>query len=437
MSDTTAVTEELKKALAAEEGGRRWIRRLAIAGGIALTVAGGFAYRVTHRPPPPAKFVVAPVSSGDVVEKVQATGTVQPVLQINVGAQVNGRVTRVLVDFNSVVHKGDVLAEIDPTIYGTQVSANQANLLAQRAQLEQAKAQVATVKSQVATAKIALERVQKLYTANLATKADLDTATGAYDVTVGQLEAAQANVNSAAASIGAQQAQLNQAMTNVGYTKIYSPVDGVVVTRGIDPGATVVASFQAPVLFVIAKDLRRMRVLADVDEADVGRLKEKMEVDAVVDAFPGESFHGIVQQIRFSPNNVQGVVTYSAVVEVENPEEKLRPGMTATITVKTKEAKNAMRVPNAALRYRPSPPIGPDGKPVLQPPEQPLAKGQGKVYVLTSDKPGDEKEEQKLVQVGVTDGINTEIISGLETGSKVVTDENESEEDKKKRGKKS
>ena len=437
MSDTTAVTDELKKALAAEEGGRRWLRRLAIAGGIALTVAGGFAFRITHRPPPPAKFVTAPVSTGDVVEKVQATGTVQPVLQINVGAQVNGRVTRVLVDFNSVVHKGDVLAEIDPTIYGTQVSANQANLLAQRAQLEQAKAQVATVKSQVATAKIALERVQKLYTANLATKADLDAATGAYDVTVGQLDAAKANVNSAAASIGAQQAQLNQAMTNVGYTKIYSPVDGVVVTRGIDPGATVVASFQAPVLFVIAQDLHRMRVLADVDEADVGRLKEKMEVDAVVDAFPGESFHGIVQQIRFSPNNVQGVVTYSAVVEVENPDEKLRPGMTATITVKTKEAKNAMRIPNAALRYRPTPPTGPDGKPVPQPPEQPLAKGQGKVYVLTSDKPGDEKEEQKLVQVGVTDGINTEVTGGLEAGAKVVTDENETEEEKKKRGKKS
>ena len=437
MTDTTAVTEELKKALAAEEGGRRWLRRLAIAGGIAVVVAGGIAFRVTHRPPPPAKFVTAPVTMGDVVEKVQATGTVQPLLQINVGAQVNGRVTRVLVDFNSVVHKGDVLAEIDPTIYGTQVSANQANLLAQRAQLEQAKAQVATVKSQVATAKIALERVQKLYTANLATKADLDAATGAYDVTVGQLDAAQANVSSAAASIGAQQAQLNQAVTNVSYTKIYSPVEGVVVTRGIDPGATVVASFQAPVLFVIAQDLRHMRVLADVDEADVGRLKEKMEVDAVVDAFPGESFHGIVQQIRFSPNNVQGVVTYSAVVEVENPEEKLRPGMTATITVKTKEAKNAMRVPNSALRYRPSPPLGPDGKPTPQPPEAPLAKGQGKVYVLTNDKPGDEKEEPKLVQIGVTDGISTEIIGGLDVGAKVVTDENETEEDKKKRGKKS
>ena len=436
MTDTTAVTDELKKALAAEEGGRRWLRRLAIAGGIAVVVAGGFVFRVTHRPPPPAKFVTAPVTTGDVLEKVQATGTVQPVLQINVGAQVNGRVTRVLVDFNSVVHKGDVLAEIDPTIYGTQVSANQANLLAQRAQLEQAKAQVATVKSQVATAKIALERMQKLYAANLATKADLDTATGAYDVTVGQLDAAQANVSAAAASIGAQQAQLNQAVTNVSYTKIYSPVDGVVVTRGIDPGATVVASFQAPVLFVIAQDLRHMRVLADVDEADVGRLKEKMEVDAVVDAFPGESFHGIVQQIRFSPNNVQGVVTYSAVVEVENPEEKLRPGMTATITVKTKEAKNALRIPNSALRYRPSAPLGPDGKPTLQPPEQPLAKGQGKVYVLTSDKPGDEKDEPKLVQIGVTDGINTEIVGGLDVGAKVVTDENESEEEKKKRGKK-
>src|SRR6202042_2854289 len=150
-------------------------------------------------------------------------------------------------------------------------------------------------------------------------------------------DAAAANLVSNKAGIVSQQAQLNQLTTNLGYTKLYSPVDGVVVTRSIDPGATVVASFQSPVLFVIAQDLRKMRVLADIDEADVGKLQEKMEAEAVVDAFPGETFHGVVQQVRFSPNNVAGVVTYSAVVEVENPEEKLRPGMTATVTIKTRE----------------------------------------------------------------------------------------------------
>ena len=227
------------------------------------------------------------------------------------------------------------------------------------------------------------------------------------------------------------QAQLSQASTNKSFTKIYSPVDGIVISRTIDPGSTVVASFQAPVLFVIAQDLRKMRVLADVDEADVGKLKEAMEVEAVVDAFPGETFRGIVQQVRFSPNNVQGVVTYSAVVEVQNPEEKLRPGMTATITVKTKESKNALRVPNAALRFKPTPPLGPNGKPLPQPTEPPLAKGQARVHVLLSDKPGDEKEETRIVGVGVTDGVYTEV-TGIDEGTKVVTDESETDEKKKK-----
>lgn len=412
-------TLELKKALASEEGGRVWLRRGAIVGVIALVIGAGLAYRVTHRPPPPAKYVSTEVAVGDVIEKVQATGAVQPLLQVNVGAQANGRVTKVLVDFNSVVHKGDVLAEIDPTFYGAQVSQATANLEAQRAQLESAKATMEA-------SRIVYDRVQKLYAQNLASKGDVDTAKGQYDV-------ASANVEAARASIGATQAQLTQSQTNVSYTKIYSPVDGIVVTRTIDPGATVVASFQAPVLFVIAQDLRKMRVMADVDEADVGRLKEGMETDAVVDAFPGETFHGIVQQVRFSPNNVSGVVTYSAVIEVENPEEKLRPGMTATVTIKTREAKGVPRIPNAALRYRPSPPMGPDGKPVVQPPEAPLGKGQGRVHVLTSDKPGDEKEEVKIISIGVTDGIGTEVKDGsLAVGTKIITDETDDDKKKKK-----
>jgi HlyD family secretion protein len=434
MSETTAVTNELKKALAAEEGGRRWLRRLAILATLAAVIGAGVVWRAKHRPPPPPKYVTAPVSSGDVTEKVQATGTVQPVLQINVGAQVNGRVTRVLVDFNSIVKKGDVLAEIDPQIYGTQVNAQAANLLAQKAQLEQAKAQMETARANMQTAKVALDRVQNLFNNNLASKGDLDTAQGQFLAAKATFDSMSAAVDSARAAIGAQQAQLSQSTTNLSYTKIYSPVDGVVVTRGIDPGATVVASFQAPVLFVIAQDLRKMRVLADVDEADVGKLKEQMEADAVVDAFPGESFHGKVQQIRYSPNNVSGVVTYSAVVEVENPDEKLRPGMTATITIASRNAKGATRIPNAALRYKPAPAMDKDGKPVVAPPEAPLQKGQGKVYLLTNEKLGEEKIEQKMIEIGVTDGIFTEVVGGsLAQGTKIVTDENESEEDKKKR----
>jgi HlyD family secretion protein len=418
MTEHAAIHEDVRKALAAEEGGRRWLRRAVLLGVVAALVGGGLVVRAKNRPAPAAKYVTTTPTSGDVAEKVQATGAVQPVLQINVGSQVSGRVAKVNVDFNSVVKKGDVLVEIDPVQYGAQVSQATAQLAAQRANVESAKANAAA-------AKVAFERVQRLFQQNLAARGELDTALGQYEVAKAQASAAEAQV-------GALQAQLSQSQTNVGWTKIYSPVDGVVVSRGIDPGATVVASFQTPTLFVIAQDLRRMRVMADVDEADVGKLKEGMEAEAVVDAFPGDSFRGSVMQVRYSPNNVQGVVTYSAVVEVENPEEKLRPGMTATVTIKTRESKNVLRVANAALRYKPSPPLGPNGKPAPPPPETPLAKGTGRLHVLVSEKLGDEKAEPRVVSIGVTDGINTEITAGVAAGAKVVTDEVDSEEKKKK-----
>ena len=331
MSERAAMGDEVRQALLAEEGGRRWLRRGILGLVLAALIVGGLVARAKSRPPPAARYMTAEASVGDVVEKVLATGTVQPVLSVNVGAQ----------------------------------------------------------------------------------------------------------VASAEAQIAAIQAQLRQSATNVGWTKILSPVDGVVVTRNVDPGATVVASFQAPVLFVLAKDLRKMRVMADVDEADVGKLKEGMEAEAVVDAFPGESFRGAVQQVRYSPNNVQGVVTYSAVVEVDNPDDKLRPGMTATVSIKTREAKGAVRVPNAALRFKPTPPEkkGSDkaGPPPPAKPEEKLGKGEGRVFVVTSDVPGDEKAEPRIVKIGVTDGAFTAVLDALPAGTKVVTDETDEKDESKKR----
>lgn len=411
---------ELQKALAREEGGRKWLVRLVWILAIPALTVVGLAVRAKNQPPPPARYMVAEVTTGDVAEKVQATGAVQPLLQVNVGSQVNGRVLRVPVDFNSPVKKGDVLAEIDPTFYGAQVSQSAASLSAQQAQIESSKANALAAKANY-------ERLKKLAAQNLAGSAEVDAARGQYEVAEAQVVANRAQSN-------ALSAQLSQAQTNAGFTKIYSPVDGVVISRAIDPGVTVVASFQTPTLFVIAQDLKRMRVLADVDEADVGKLREGMEVEATVDAFPGETFRGRVEQVRYSPNNVQGVVTYAAVVEVGNPEEKLRPGMTATVTVKTAEAKATTTIPNSALRFKPAPPQGPDGKPLPVAPEAPLPKGKAKVYVLTDAKLGDEKIEPRVVGVGVTDGLRT-VVTDLEKGVKVVTDETDEDVRKGKKGK--
>ena len=407
------------------------LKRLAIAGSIIVVVGAGIGWRVTHRPAPPAKYRTATLTTEDIAEKVQATGAVQPVLQINVGAQVTGVVKQVLVDFNSVVHKGDVLAVIDPAVYTTQVNSQEANVMAQRAQEDSAKAAIESARANMELAKVVLARTGRLFADKLASQSDLDTAKGSYDAQKAAYDQSLAALQNQRAQVMAQTSQLRQVNANLGYTKIYAPVDGVVVTRSIDPGATVVGSFQAPVLFVIAQDLRKMRVLADVDEADVGKLKEGMEAEAVVDAFPGETFHGLVQQVRFSPNTVSGVVTYSAIIEVGNPDAKLRPGMTATVTIRTREVKGAQGIPNAALRYKPTPPKGPDDKPIAQPPLPALAKGQGRVYLLTSDKPGDEKSEERIIPIGITDGLNTVVLAGgLPDGAKVVTDEND---DKKKK----
>ena len=423
--------EGLARHLADVEGEGRWLVRGIVAAVCAAALAAGGMWRSKHRPIPPSRYASYTVAAGDVTEKVQATGAVQPLLQVNVGAQVNGRVTKVLVDFNSVVKKGDVLAEIDPTIYGTQVSAQQSSVQQQRAQLAQAQAQLQASRAQLATARAAHDRTQRLFDETLASKGDLEASLGQFETASANMAGAAAAVAAARAAIGTQSAQLTQMSTNLGYTKIYSPVDGVVVSRNIDPGATVVASFQAPVLFVIAQDLKKMRVMADVDEADVGQLAEHMQADAVVDAFPGYVFHGTVQQVRYSPSTISGVVTYVAIVEVANPEEKLRPGMTATVTIKTAEAKGVLKVPNAALRFRPTPPAAPNHAPgaatqapARLPAEPPLANGQGRVYVLTRERPGQETVEAKVVPIGVTDGVSTEVRgNALPAGTVVVTDD--------------
>jgi HlyD family secretion protein len=400
----------LHRDLGKVEGRRRWLKRAAVLLAVLAAVAALVVWRVKNRAPPKPKYVLQPVTEGDVIETVQSTGTVQPLTQVQVGAQVSGRIVRVHADYNSEVKKGDLLAEIDPTLFGAQVAQN-------TAQLESARANQARAEANLRTTRTSLERVKKLHAENLASRADLDAAQGQHD-------AASAEVAAARASITQISAQLSYTRTNLQYTRIFAPIDGIVISRNIDPGQTVAASFQAPTLFVLAQDLRKMRIMADIDEADVGKLAEGMVADASVDAFPGEVFQGRVTQIRYSPNTVQGVVTYSAVIDVDNPDKKLRPGMTATVTVRTHSASKVLRVPNAALRFKPSPPLGPDGKPEPTPPLPALAHGKARVWLLVDTTPGDEKAEPRSVDVGITDGVNTVLANGaLARDTKVVVDE--------------
>jgi HlyD family secretion protein len=402
-----ASRRELQSDLSRVEGSR-WLRRVVVLVVLAAAVGGFLFWRSKTQPPPPARYVTAEVSQGDVIETVQSTGQVKPLTEVQVGAQVSGRITKVYVDFNSRVKAGDLLAEIDPTLFGAQIDTN-------RAQLAAATASVTRAESNLVTSKQRVERARKLVAEGIGSQAELDTAQGAYDVAVADLAAAKAQVSQI-------NAVLRSSKTNLDYTRIYSPIDGIVINRAIDPGQTVAASFQAPTLFVIAQDLRKMRVLADIDEADVGRLREGMSAEVSVDAFPGESFKGTVSQVRYSPFNVSGVVTYAAVIEVDNPDVKLRPGMTATVTIRSAEAKGVARLPNAALRYKPSPPTDKDGKPLPQDPLPALPPGKGRVHVLTDATPGSEKAEMRVVDIGITDGINTELKTDL-GAVKVVTDE--------------
>lgn len=399
---------DLNKALSRVEGGHKWLRRLLVLLVLAGLVAGVVVYRAKTKPPPPARYVTAEVGRGDVFETVQSTGQIKPLTEVQVGAQVSGRITKVHVDFNSRVKAGDVLAEIDPTLFGAQIDANQAQLAAAIANVKRAEANIAA-------AKVRLDRAKKIVQEGVGSQSELDTAQGSYDVAMAEVSAAKAQVSQINAS-------LKSSRTNLEYTHIYSPIDGIVINRAIDPGQTVAASFQAPTLFVIAQDLRKMRVLADIDEADVGRLKEGMGADISVDAFQGETFKGTVSQVRFSPVSSSGVVTYAAVIEVDNPDIKLRPGMTATVTIRSAEAKATSKIPNAALRFKPSPPTDQTGKPIPQEPLPALGAHKGRIYVLTDETKGSEKIEMREVDIGITDGVSTVLMTDI--GSlKVVVDE--------------
>jgi HlyD family secretion protein len=409
---------ELERALGAVEGGRRWIGRVVALVLVIGAVYGYIRWRKAHPPPKPARFMTEEVTLGDVTETIQSTGTVQPVTQVQVGAQVSGRIAKRYVDFNSVVKKGDLLAEIDPAILSTAAVADSARV-------ESARAAVAGDEAAVALAKTNYERAVLLRSQGLLGEADLITAKG-------NLEAAEAKLRGSRASLNLAGASLKTSQTNLAFTKIYAPIDGVVIARNVDVGQTVAASFQTPVLFTIAQDLKQMLVLADIDEADLGRLSksEHPEVDVGVEAFPGEVFPGTLKEVRFNATTMQGVVTYPAVISVANPDLKLRPGMTATVSIRTASAKAVLRVPNAALRFKPTPPLGPDGKPKPFKPEPPPPRGRGRIFIPPTSADGE--PTPTMIDIGISDGLFTVVLGGVAAGTKVVVDETDENAEKRK-----
>ncbi|HEY2740293.1 MAG TPA: efflux RND transporter periplasmic adaptor subunit, partial [Thermoanaerobaculia bacterium] len=265
------------------------------------------------------------VDKGTVAQTVSATGTLSAVVTVQVGSQVSGIISKLYADFNSQVKKGELLAELDPTPFQQTV--------------DQRRADVAKSKVQVANQKITYGRQQRLLDNGLIAQSDLDAAKTAYEAAVADLDLSQAS--------------LRQAETNLSYTKIFSPIDGEVVARSYDIGQTVAASFQAPTLFIIAKDLTKMQVQADVDQSDIGQIKVDEVARFSVDAYPEQEFRGRIAQVRLNATVNQNVITYPVMVEVPNPDGKLRPSMTANVTIEVARVQDVLRVPNSALRFRP------------------------------------------------------------------------------------
>ncbi len=317
---------------------KKWIVLIVL---VAAAAAATVYYRRARPAEASSTLITAPVTRGSVVEAVQATGTLEAVTTVQVGTQVSGTIKSLHADFNSQVREGQVVAELEESAFQAQVE--QASATMTRLQAERDRARV-----QVEDMQIKLKRARELSARQLLPASDLDTAES-------NARQADAALKSAEAQIVQSRASLNQSQVNLSYTIIKAPIDGVVVSRNVDVGQTVAASMQAPTLFVIAKDLAQMQVSAAIDESDIGRIRPGQPVAFRVDAYPDDTFTGTVKQVRLQPVVTQNVVSYTTIISVPNPTLKLKPGMTATVTVEIARADNVLRLPGAAVRFRPTP----------------------------------------------------------------------------------
>ena len=326
---------------------RYWL--VAIGTMVLAAVFVAFQFKGQDKP----QYFTAKADRGDIREVVEATGSINAVITVQVGSQDSGTISHLFVDFNSRVKKGQVVAQIDPALF-------QGAVLQAKGDLANAKASVASARANLEKAKAAeiqtnadYERTVGLVKESVMSRQQLDLAKANHDSAVAGVSSADAQVTQALAQVQQKEAALTVAQTNLDYTTIHAPIDGTVIARNVDVGQTVAASLQAPTLFTIAQDLTKMQVYASTDESDVGMIKTGQLVTFKVDAFPRDAFTGRVSQIRMNATTVQNVVTYNTVIDFDNPDLKLFPGMTAYITIPVATASNALRVPNGALRYKP------------------------------------------------------------------------------------
>jgi HlyD family secretion protein len=304
------------------------------------------------------QYLTTKVQRGDIRDVVDATGTINAVVNVQVGSQVSGTIAKLNVDFNSQVKRGDIVAVIDPALFQGALDQAKADLESAQANVGVVEADVDKAKATLVQAKADYERAATLVKEKLQAQQTLDQAKATYENAAASVTSALAAVVQAKAQVRQKQAAVNVAQTNLDYTEIRSPIDGVVVARSIDLGQTVAASFQAPTLFTIAQDLTKMLLYAKTDESEVGRINVGQEVTFKVDAFPKEVFHGKVSQLRMNATTVQNVVTYDTVIAFDNPDMKLFPGMTAYVTIPVASVENVVKVPNTALRFEP--PLSPE-----------------------------------------------------------------------------
>ena len=408
-------------------GNRR--KKYLIAIGIIIIIsAGGFIlYPLIGQNGSKQKFRLVKVERGAVDLIVTATGTINPVINVLVGSQVSGTIKALYADFNSQVKEGQVITQIDPALFQAQVDQAKANVLNVQAGLLNAQANLVKAEVAVLDAKRNLDRNKPLLERQVIAQATLDTAQVNYDTAVAQIDVAKAQVESSKAQVEQAKAALELAETNLRYTTIRSPVNGTVISRNVDVGQTVAASLQAPTLFTIAKDLTKMQVDTNVSEADVGRITVGQDSTFTVDAYPGRIFRGRVSEVRNAPVIIQNVVTYDVVILVDNKDLKLKPGMTANVSVMIAHREGVLKIPNAALRFRPASAKSESGKggPPQKVGEQVKSsegdQGRaGRVWVLS---PEGESTPVSIV-LGITDGTFSEVMSGdLREGGEVIVEE--------------